>query len=225
MNRICLILIAGIIMLMPACITIEENYTFKKNGSGDAEYIIDMSEMGSLIKMAQEEEGVSLEDEMDVSLLSDRLIGIAGISKVDAIDGAEDFIFGVKFHFDGISSLNAALNALNGGEDMMGADDHEYFSMEGKTIKRNHKMSEALDLNELLGEAGTGEEGEMEQMAMFMESMKYKLNMTFKKPIQAVYTSADSKFLDKKNKQVEIVATFKQVMDDQTVLNASIVTK
>lgn len=225
MQRICWILIAGIILLMPACITIEESYSFKKNGSGDAKYVIDMSEVASLIKMAQEEEGVELGDEMDMGLFSDRLMGISGISKVVASDTDDEFIFGVNFHFDNISSLNSALNALNSGEDVMAAEDHEYFKMEGKTITRNHKMSSALDLDELMGSMGNGEEGEMEQMAMFMESMKYKLNMTFKKPVQAVYTSASSKFLDKKNKQVELTATFKQVMDDQSVLNASIVTK
>jgi len=210
---------------MPACITIEESYTFKKNGSGDAKYVIDMSEVASLIKMAQEEEGVELGDEMDMAIFSEKLEGISGISNVSALGTEDEFIFGVSFHFDGISSLNSALNALNSGEDVMSADDHTYFKMDGKTITRTHKMSQALDLDELLGSVGEGEEGEMEQMAMFMESMKYKLNMTFKKPVQAVYTSASSKFLDKKNKQVEITASFKEVMDNQSVLNASIVTK
>lgn len=225
MQRICWILIAGLILLMPACITIEETYSFKKNGSGEAKYVIDMSEVASLIKMAQEEEGVDLGDEMDMSIFSDRLMGISGISKVENIGSEEEFIFGVSFRFDGISSLNDALNALNSGEDIMGSAYHEFFKKDGKTITRNHKMSEALDLNELMGGMGNGEEGEMEQMMMFMESMKYKLNMTFKKPIQAVYTSASSKFLDKKNKQVEITASFKEVLASQEVLNASIVTK
>lgn len=225
MQRICWILIAGIVLLMPACITIEESYTFNKNGSGDAKYVIDMSEVASLIKMAQEEEGVELGDEMDMSVFSDKLMGISGVSKISALNREEEFIFGVSFHFDNLSALNSALNALNSGEDMMAAENHEYFTKDGKTITRNHKMSQALDLNELLGSAGDGEAGEMEQMAMFMESMKYKINMTFKKPVQAVYTSASSKFLDKKNKQVEITASFKQVMEDQGVLNATIVTK
>ncbi len=225
MQKIFWILLAGIILLMPACLTIEERYTFKKDGSGDAEYIIDMSEMASLIKMAQEEEGVgNMEDELDISIFSDKLAGIAGISKVKALETDVEFVFGVQFHFDGISSLNVALNALNKSEEMMGTEDHEYFKMDGKTITRTHRMSDAFDLNELL-EGGEGEEGEAEQMAMLMESMKFKLTMTFKKPIKSVYTSADSRFLDKKNKQVEIVATVKQVMDDPSVLNATIKTK
>ena len=37
-------------LFFTGCITIEENYTFKKDGSGTMEYVLDMSEMGELIK-------------------------------------------------------------------------------------------------------------------------------------------------------------------------------
>ncbi len=38
------------VLLMQGCLTIEENYTFKKDGSGTMEYVVDMSEMADLMK-------------------------------------------------------------------------------------------------------------------------------------------------------------------------------
>lgn len=39
----------GAIMLLSGCLTIEEHYTFKKDGSGTMEYVMDMSEIGSMM--------------------------------------------------------------------------------------------------------------------------------------------------------------------------------
>jgi hypothetical protein len=224
MQKLFWLLIGGLILLMPACITIEENYTFKRNGSGDAQYIIDMSEMGSLIKMAQEEEGGgSLEEEMDLGALTSKLENLPGIKDVSEYKTDKEYVFGVSFSFDDISSLNIALNALMAPEDgqQVGEPLHEYFKMDGKkTIIRDHKMLEAFNPADMLGEEGDGE-----QMMMFMESMKYKVNMTFKKPIMAVYTEADAELMGKKNKQVGVEASFRKLMDNQDALDMTVVMK
>ncbi|MCB0780956.1 MAG: hypothetical protein KDC03_15785, partial [Flavobacteriales bacterium] len=38
-----------LVITLSGCITIEEHYTFKKNGSGSMEYVIDMSVMKELM--------------------------------------------------------------------------------------------------------------------------------------------------------------------------------
>ncbi|MBK9535574.1 MAG: hypothetical protein IPO10_10485 [Flavobacteriales bacterium] len=35
-----------LLMFFTGCLTIEENYVFKKDGSGTMEYVVDLSEMG-----------------------------------------------------------------------------------------------------------------------------------------------------------------------------------
>src|SRR5690606_20840118 len=44
-----LLLGLALAVVLSGCLTIEEHYTFKKNGSGTMEYVVDMSELGELI--------------------------------------------------------------------------------------------------------------------------------------------------------------------------------
>jgi len=220
-----LILVSTLLLALPACITIEEIYTFKKNGSGSMTYVIDMREMAPLLKMAQEQQEMDFEGMLEGDMFSDRLVGISGISKVEAYESDEELLFGVSFKFDDLPALNAALNAINSDQNMMAVaeEPHVFFKKEGNTFVRNHKTVDALNMDELLGSELGGED--KQQMDLFMSQMTFKVNMTFKKPVEAVYTAAKAEFIDKKNKQVEISTNFQDLIKDQTILNASIVTK
>ncbi len=41
--------VASMLVLLVGCITIEENYTFKKDGSGSMEYVVDLSSFAELM--------------------------------------------------------------------------------------------------------------------------------------------------------------------------------
>ena len=80
----------GAIFMLTGCITIEEHYSFKKNGSGTMKYIIDMKEMGEMLEAfadeLEENEGSSSESEDDLNVgdipmseLADSLRTVAGI--------------------------------------------------------------------------------------------------------------------------------------------------
>ena len=45
-----LLALLALLVAFTGCITIEENYTFKKDGSGTMEYVVDMSEIGDMLK-------------------------------------------------------------------------------------------------------------------------------------------------------------------------------
>ena len=64
-----------------------------------------------------------------------------------------------------------------------------------------------------------------EQSISLMESMVYKMNFSFAKPVKVVYSSADTEMGGKKNRQVMLETTFKTLMDDVSALNTSIVLK
>ena len=221
MKNFLAIALAALLATLTSCLTIEESYTFKPNGSGTMEYKIDMSEMAPLLKMASEEGEEPIDEDLNISELADKLIGIKGISKVASTEDKENFIFTVSFSFSDIDALNTAMNAiLSDGEP--GGEEHTFFTQEEKkTFKRVHRMNEAFNPDEILGEEEEGSEYAM----TLMESMKYRLNFQVKRPVKAVYSSADVEYMDEKHKTLRVETSLKNLMEDPKALDVTLVTK
>lgn len=173
----------ALLIAFTGCITIEENYTFKKNGSGTLEYVVDMSELGDMMKAFEEldksgeskkDDGigsVDLHDEVDV------LKAIPGIKKVK-VDDKKKYVQRLKFAFADITALNAALNVLM--PDSTG-EKFTFFVWEGNTLVRMNN-SHAKDLGTGMGK-GDEDGSDTTDMSAFLESMKYKYSFTFQDPV------------------------------------------
>mgnify|MGYP000589683263 CR=1 FL=1 len=217
------VIAAIIAFALSSCLTIEDHYTMKANGSGSMKTIIDMSEMKSLLEMVAEEgsEGNPM-DELNFQDLAVELRGQNGISNIAVNENKEDLVFEISFDFDDVSSLNRGLSSLgrNSANGNMTNPSKGVFAS-------NFELGEMLPMNELLGGADdAGEEG-MEKVQMLLNQMKYTIHLHFQKPVQAVYggAGADIKYEDKSGKNVVIAADFAEIINNKSVLSWTAVTK
>ncbi len=186
------LLLAALFIGLTGCITIEENYSFKKNGSGTMTYVIDMSEMGSMIENMgdgekKEEGGAEDLGNMDMTNHADALKSIAGISKVK-MDKGKKWIQKLSFAFKDVAALNRALNQLM--PDSNGTS-HEFFKWEGGTLvhtSNRHAYEISSTMANEAGAGDAGEEGDEEEaggfdMSTMLSSMKYKYSFKFQEAV------------------------------------------
>lgn len=185
----------ALLVLFTGCLTIEENYTFKKNGSGTMEYVVDMREVGELMatlsEMGEAEGAEKAPDDLGTLDMDDEMNAlkkIPGIKKVK-LDAKEKWIQRLEFSFKDITALNAALNVLM--PDSTGQE-HTFFAWDGSTLVRTNNRhayelgaSMAKAENEEVGEDGDPVEQEEEaDMSAFLEAMKYRYSFKFADDIQ-----------------------------------------
>jgi hypothetical protein len=171
----------GLLFTLTGCLTIEEHYTFKKNGSGTMEYVVDMSELGEMLKSFDaltEDKDKPKEDlgMLDLKENLEKLSSIPGISKVKL--KKEEWVQRISFRFNDLSALNSALNVLL--PDSSG-EAHRFFAWEGSTLVRTNNRH-AQELGAGLGqqeEALEGEEGGDLNMGALLSMMKYKYHFMF----------------------------------------------
>jgi len=139
MNRTRLIGLFLLLIAFTGCITIEENYTFKKNGSGTMEYVVDMSQIGEMLKAFEDMgDGKGKEDkdaglnQLDMKEQVSALKNVPGIKKVK-LNNKDKYVQRVSFAFADLNALNAALNVLM--EDSTDTQ-HTFFQWEGNTLVR-----------------------------------------------------------------------------------------
>jgi hypothetical protein len=175
---------AILLVTLSGCLTIEENYTFKKDGSGTMEYVVDMTEMGEMMKTIGEmgaEEGSATPDELGTLDMKEELAAlkkIPGIKRVK-LDEKKKWIQRVNFKFKDITALNAALNILM--PDSTGQP-YEFFRWEGNTLVRtNNRHAYEVGAGMAKEDAKTerAEEEEGMDMGAFLEAMKYKYSFKF----------------------------------------------
>ncbi len=180
-----LLLVLGLV-LFTGCLTIEENYSFKKNGSGTMEYVVDLSEMGGLMESFGEmgEGGSKDLGVMEMSEQVQTLKSIPGIRKVK-LNNKKKWIQRVSFSFKDVAALNSALNVLM--PDSTNAQ-HEFFRWDGATLVRTNNRH-AHDLGASLAKTDENEGADGEESAMKMTdilaSMKYKYSFKFADGIAA----------------------------------------
>lgn len=209
-------LIAAAACLLSGCVVIEENYTFKKNGSGSMVYVMDMHElmeqMGSIMDMAGGENGENpfAGAAKGFKEQSEKVKSVAGVSKVKFEEDKKG-IYKISFNFKNIKALNDALNKIIGSDDPSAY--HTFFTQEGKTIKRIHSPQANLgDVTAMLGE-----DGESEYAQTMYESMKYKLNFKFASDVEAVYTGIEGEDnVSSEGKTLKMSTTFAEIMSKGT---------
>ena len=175
-KRILLPLLA--VLAFTGCITIEENYTFKKDGSGTMEYVVDMSEIGDMMKAFEEmDKSGDVKDAADMGTMDMKakvaeLNKVPGINKVKVND-KQKYVQRLKFAFADVNALNAALNQLM--PDSTGTQ-HTFFTWEGNTLVRTNNQH-ARELGSGMGtEKDPSDTTDMTEM---LATMKYKYSFVF----------------------------------------------
>ena len=197
------------LVLFTGCLTIEENYTFRKNGSGTMEYVVDMSQLGEMIKGLGEmgEEGDGTLDNaggMDMSGEVATLKGLPGISKVK-LNSKDEWVQRISFAFKDIDALNAALNTLM--PDSTGIQ-HRFFYWEGSTLVRtNNRHAYELGSSMMRDDNGDGmgDEDGLDLGAM-VGSMKYHYSFKFAEDITST-TVADGVIRENKGLREVVIDT------------------
>ncbi|MDQ3100850.1 MAG: hypothetical protein M3R08_05650 [Bacteroidota bacterium] len=230
----------ALLILFTGCLTIEENYTFKKNGSGTMEYVVDMSEVGEMMKtlgeMAEAEGSGKPPDDMGTLDMNDELIAlkkIPGIKRVK-LDAKKKWVQRLKFNFKDVTALNAALNILM--SDSSGVP-HTFFTWDGSTLVRtNNKHAYELGSSMAKAEEASSEEDGMEgeQTAgdplaagegmdiAFLEAMKYKYSFKFAEEISNTETAEGITKEAKGAREVKFDTDWSVISKDEKALDLKI---
>lgn len=212
--------VLGLIVLFTGCLTIEENYTFKKDGSGTLEYVIDMSAMGEFLKSMEKmgdskDKGKEGLDGMEMTTKVDELKAIAGVKKVKLKKEQDGYVQRISFAFADLKALNSALNALM--PDSTGAQ-KEFFRWEGNTLVRTNN-SHALDLGSGMG----GEEGGgNDSLGAILQSMQYKYSFAFANDVAGTEQVEGMVKESPDSKKVNLSTDWSVIMKDPKALDLRI---
>ena len=221
MNRTRLIGLFLLLIAFTGCITIEENYTFKKNGSGTMEYVVDMSQIGEMLKAFEDMgDGKGKEDkdaglnQLDMKEQVSALKNVPGIKKVK-LNNKDKYVQRVSFAFADLNALNAALNVLM--EDSTDTQ-HTFFQWEGNTLVRRSN-GHARDIG--LG-MGNEDPSDTTDMTELLSSMKYKYRFTFQEPIANTEVAEGMAKESPDPRTVKLDTDFRVIGKDEKVLDLRI---
>jgi hypothetical protein len=204
--------------LAVGCLTIEENYAFKKDGSGTMEYVVDLSAFADMMKSMEGLSDTKDKDdgmgEMDMKDEADKLKKVAGISKVKVKEAEDGFIQRISFRFADVDALNRALNVLL--PDSSGTR-HGFFAWEGNTLVRTNNLHAAE-----MGSGLTPDEGDTLDMSGMLKSMQYKYSFTFDKAIGEVGIAPGIIREDPTPKQMKLSTDWTVIMADPKALDLRI---
>lgn len=218
MRRIPVVLVVILALISSGCLTITEKYSFRKDGSGSMEYIIDMSEIHELLSVLNDSTGTeSLNIENTFRELVPELGILKGISNVQINGDAKSYIYGVSFDFENIESLNSALAYLFEDDK---ASQTKFIEKRNRKYTRLHGTSEDFSREALLGD---DKELDEEMMKDILSEMNYEISMEFEREIKKIKSNADYSREDEKS--VLIYANFNQMLDDEDFLQTMVKTK
>jgi hypothetical protein len=209
---------AVIAVLAAGCLTIEENYTFKKDGSGTMEYVVDLSAFADMMKSMEGLSGAKDKDdgmgEMDMKDEAGKLKGVPGISKVKVKEEQDGFVQRITFRFADVDALNRALNVLL--PDSSGTT-HVFFAWEGNTLVRTNNLHA-----EEMGGGLVADESDSLDMSGMLKSMQYKYSFTFDNAIGDVGIASSLIREDPSPKQMKLSTDWSAIMADPKALDLRI---
>lgn len=202
-----------LLVCLTGCITIEENYTFKKDGSGTMEYVIDMTEMFKLLNdmpmdKTDSKGGMKLADKLD------GLKAVKGIGKVKVKEEKKGAIQRVSFRFDDLTALNHALDVLM--PDSSGTQ-HERFKWDGTTLVRTNTAFASE-----LGASMASDPSDTTGALMLLQSMHYKYSFKFANEIGEMQQAEGITKESIGSKEVKLSTDFSVIAKDPKALDLRI---
>lgn len=205
----------SLVLLLHGCLTIEENYVFKKDGSGTMEYVFDASEMGKLLKgFPGSEDDKDGPKENDLGAKLGALRTIPGIDKVKYKKEQEGWVQRMSFRFADITALNAALNELV--PDSSAAAPHEYFRWEGSTLVR----TTGYETGDMSSMGGSGDSA-----TAILKQMRYTFDLRFADELGEVSVAEGMTKEPDGTKRVKLGTDWSVIKDDPSALDMRITLK
>jgi hypothetical protein len=185
-------------LTLTGCLHILEEVTFRNNGSGSYQMVLDMSEVKGMMDMFQgmgegtEGDSTAIAEEQpaeepavednsmsqlgnEISNVAQSLKGVAGLTNVLEINDTASFKFGYSFDFANVEALNKALKIIN--KEKYDAKAEEVFKFNGKSFERLGAADLGQEIKKALSESTDEAEvdGEnLDMMKMFFADMSYK---------------------------------------------------
>lgn len=211
-----------LISLLSSCITIEEHYNFKRNGSGSMEYVVDLSAMGALLddlgemgKSSNSGDKAPM-DTWNMEGHATALKAIPGIGKVKMVKkDKKGYIRVLSFSFKDIDALNSALNVIH--EDSSGTRT-DFFRWDGNTLIRSNNAAQK-EMGEVFSE---GNDEDTEGAQAMLSSMKYRYFFTFADKVAASTLHPEMIAGEANTKQVNASTDFSKLSNDGSVLDLRI---
>ena len=210
-----LILFSSIFLV--SCITLEENYFLKKDGSGTFEFKVDMSQLMGMMKafegMGQEQENPS--EELDFKKEVKKLEQMKGISNVKVMEDKEGGFFSMSFDFADFESLNKAHHeALDSTGEMQ-----EILSKKGNTV-----FFRQITPGELAKQGESSEEDSLSNAlgAGMLSQFNYKVKFVLEQEAKTVTTQATNNFDVSNKKTFEMTGTVQEIIDQPGLMNMEI---
>lgn len=215
----------ALVVLATGCITIEEHYTFKKNGSGTMEYVVDMSSMAGLKDVFDKSGDLEKERKKDKSKDKDgpmatgfderakQLKMLDGIKRVKQKNEKDGFIQRISFAFADLDALNRALNVLM--PDSAGTQ-QTFFRWEGNTLVRtNNQYAKELG-GDMAGDSDSTD------LSGILASMKYKYSFKFAEKMTDVKLADGVAKESPSAKKLELATDWSVIMKDPAALDLRI---
>ena len=206
-----------LILSLSSCFELREEVDINKAGNGTYSMIVDLSKVKTMINiaLATSEEGKDKNpfEDMDEAFGSAKgeLNKLKGISNVQEINNRTDYIFGLKFDFEDVASLNNALRKM--GEERGSLPDIYAFSK--GTLKRS-KDFQFGDLNKELSKSGGEEAAQLKSIFATAEYIYVVRAGKIKS-----FSNPNSK-LSSSKKEVRLVTSFDDVIKGQADVSNTI---
>jgi len=200
------------LFICTGCFDLQENLYLKKDGSGNFSFIIDLTEMKTMMAMfdgEEEEQDDETEDTEEIKIKSRekspnkkddkfssnfektrrKLLNTDGISNVKTIEDTINYKFGLSFDFKNITALNKAMNRLFEDEDTdtIPAQEIIYFEWKDKQLLRNEEIDSKSILSKTGSFSNTGGNdlfsGLTSNLEQLFAAVSYSANYEFEKKI------------------------------------------
>ena len=208
----------AVILFATGCITIEEHYTFKKNGSGTMEYVMDMSAMQGMMDALDSGGGKAKKEKADGPITGTeerikQLKELEGVKRVKLKEEEDGYVQRISFAFKDLDALNKALTVLMA--DSSGVQ-QTFFRWEGNTLVRtNNQYAEKMGSDMTGGTDST-------DLTSMLESMKYRYSFKFPDAIRDITLADGVTREDPKPKQVNLSTDWSVIMKDPKALDLRI---
>ena len=196
-----LLMLAACLLTTTSCVNFLEKFFIRADGSGSYAFIVDMSQMKSMIELTGEQmdsEQLMRDLDLDQSQVDELLSKVEGISDAKLEFNESNYNVTLSFNFTDIDALNRGLSAYyRDSTKIETLTDRIFFEKKGNSFNRLNLNVILDNFNESL-KAQTGEDDTSIAMAkMMMSDSYYQTEIRFEDEIRSFtndeYQQNDSK--------------------------------